>query len=419
MLRGRVNAIGVVLLLFYTNIGAKVIASINNPTYNNPNLSIEKLVKFKSKNLNLDNWTKAPSNQEFAFRELKVAQDQVLQLKSLRTGNIYDIYKSSLVDNFSKIKDVSPDGRTVIFEVANRVAEGHVNQTYVLAFNREYGLTLADGIIHKIDHERRLTGIEFDKAHHANLIYADNKGNNHISQTVNIADDYTLTASSKVNDVKNEIVNFYGGALALGAKVQSSANPNQYEVKFNSSFTSGQVSKHRLDYDPQMKAIVLLEEINANNEVVRKTKFNYNGFNYLTETYNADGELIYCKASAGKPTIDVISNYLYLKAELEAFYFNQLPQATKVFINGNTISIDWGASKPLPLHELRFAYSFDKYSDYGFSSLVESSYDGTKKNIFIFSRNHNSQLYITQSENDLGKIALNSGSTRRRANPIN
>lgn len=419
MLRGRVNAIGVVLLLFYTNIGAKVIASVNNPTYNNPNLSIEKLAKLKDKESNLDDWIKAPSNQEFAFRELKLAHDQVLQLKSLRTGNIYDIYRSSLVDNFSKIKDVSPDGHTVIFEVANKVVDGNINQTHILAFNREYGLTLADGIIHKTNNDRRLLSIEFDQNQHVNLIYADNKGKNNISKLIDLKDDYAISSSSKINDAKDEIVNFYGGALALGAKIKPSANPNQYEVQFNSSFTSGQVSKHRLDYDPQMKAIVLLEEINANNEVLRKTRFNYNGFNYLTETYNADGELIYCKASVGKPTADIISNYLYLKAELEAFYFNQIPQTAKVFIHGNTISIDWGASKPLPLHELRFAYSFDKYSDYGFSSLVESSYDGTKKNTFIFSRNHNTQLYVTQAENDFEKIALNGGTTRRRANPIN
>ncbi len=220
-----------------------------------------------------------------------------------------------------------------------------------------------------------------------------------------------------MNDVKGEIVNFYGGALALGAKIKPSTNPNQYEIQFNSSFTSGQVSKHRLDYDPQLKAIVLLEEINANNEVVRKTKFNYNGFNYLTETYDADGELIYCKASIGKPSIDVISNYLYLKAELEAFYFNELPKSAKVFIDENTISIDWGASSSLPLHRLRFAYSFDKYSDYGFSSLIESSYDGTQKNTFILSRNHIPQLYKTRPDTNPDKVVFNGG-VRRKMNSI-
>jgi hypothetical protein len=157
-----------------------------------------------------------------------------------------------------------------------------------------------------------------------------------------------------------------------------------------------------------LKAIVLLEEINANNEVLRKTKFNYNGFNYLTETYNADGELIYCKASIGKPSVDVISNYLYLQAELEAFYFNQLPETAKVFIDENTIDVDLGASHPLPLQHLRFAYSFNKYSDYGFSSLTESSYDGSQKETYIFSRNDtNTRFNRSRSVTSSEKIVLN------------
>lgn len=95
------------------------------------------------------------------------------------------------------------------------------------------------------------------------------------------------SAYKRIDDVKNQVVNFYSAAVN---------SPSQDEIQLNSSFSSGQISTHRLDYDPQLKAIIMQEEI-GNNQAPRQIRLNYKGFSYLTETYNDDGEMIYCKTA--------------------------------------------------------------------------------------------------------------------------
>ena len=56
MSRRQVNAIWVVLLLFYANLGARVLASVNSPAYRESNSNIQKLAKLKAQEPNSQNW---------------------------------------------------------------------------------------------------------------------------------------------------------------------------------------------------------------------------------------------------------------------------------------------------------------------------------------------------------------------------
>ncbi len=381
MLCERSFAVITALLIVLLSSNIQVLANANMPT----------------------DWVKAASNPEFAFRNIEIDHQRVLQLKSLHSGNVYDLYKSALVESFSKAIDISPDGRTIVFGVTSKVTDGFIDQTHVVAFNHQNNLSLSDGITHQTNQGRKLIAIRFHQNQFVDLSYADGKSKS--TETIDLKNNFR-TINKKNSDAKDIIVNFYGGALAPGAKLQKTKNSNEYEISFNASNIAGAVKKHIIQYDPSIKAIVSLDEMNINNQKIRSTKFSYNGFNYLTEIYNTDGELIYCKASADKANADVISNYLYLKAELDVFYSNRLPTNSKVTIKNNVITIDLGAHEAMPIQRLRFAYSLDRYSDYGFSSFEERTYDNSKKYNYVFS-NHDGipKFYKTHESTKLAYVS--------------
>jgi len=83
------------------------------------------------------NWTQAKSNQNFAFSEIHdpVTKNFTLKLKDLKTGEIRDLIKSSAISGLGELRDVAPNGRTVIFETQIQEGDEYMNQTFLLNTN--------------------------------------------------------------------------------------------------------------------------------------------------------------------------------------------------------------------------------------------------------------------------------------------
>lgn len=97
------------------------------------------------------NWKLAKSNKDYAFSEIKdpITGNFTLKLKDLKTGHIRDLIKSSAISALGKVRDVAPNGRTVIFETQIEEDGEYINQTYLLNTNGQKFFLLSDGISRK------------------------------------------------------------------------------------------------------------------------------------------------------------------------------------------------------------------------------------------------------------------------------
>lgn len=395
-------------LLFYTNFLAKALASIYNPDPKFAELVSKKLKPLSSVPGDEEPWVRAKSNSNFAFREIQLDKKRVLQLKNLRSKNIYNLYKSSLVEDFSSIRDVSPNGKVVVFEANDSLVGGNLYQTYVMAFNRDYGLTLSDGVLHKAESIRRLTKITFKKDKQVEIAYADHKGHNQTVKTIKLEKDFSL--DQQVSSALDAIKYFYGGEFVLGTEIKTVEKDKVYEINFDPKyFQATNIAKHKIHYDANSKTVVAVEEYDAANNLVRKANFNYNGYNYLAEIFDPNNVLVYRKISLNKPMVSGLGDYMYLKAELNEFYGMVIPSAVKITIDDNEVAVDWGELATLPLHKLRFARTFDRYSNYGFGSIEETSRDQILSRIFIVPASSDKITAYQKYKGKIEEIRLTSG----------
>lgn len=407
MLRRGITALVLSGLLIYTNFLAKALASIYSPGSQLTELMSRNSQTLSSVPGDEEPWVRAKSNVDFAFREIQFDKKKVLQLKNLKSKNIYNLYKSSLVEDFSPVRDISPDGKVVIFEVNDILDQGNIYQTHLMAFNRDHGLVLSDGTLHNSELARRLVKIGFKKNKKVEICYADQKGHNQVSKTIDLTKDFSLSLS--IDSPEDAIKYFYGGEFILGSQIKTIEKGKLYEVSFDPRYSRTNSVKHKLHYDLDSKTIVAVEEYDATDRLVRKAKFSYNGYNCLSEIFDETGTLVYRNVTLTKPMLSGLGDYLYLKAELNEFYGLVIPRSVKVRIDDNQISVDWGELATLPMHKLRFARTFDRYSNYGFGSVEESSRDGLLSRMFIYPAASDKVVAYQKSNGKIEELRLLGG----------
>ena len=170
----RAIAVLVTVLVIFLSTAKSVFAMGFHPGLRLNSFSIKTPTAYEKSSSDL--WITTQSNNRFKYQITNnFNNEKMLKLKSLRSGNRYTLYKSSLVKEFSQL-DVSPDGKSIVFAVKINQDDGFINEVHILNFNKETGFILSDGIVHNNNDDDQLTGINFDQT---NIIleFKDNHGN--------------------------------------------------------------------------------------------------------------------------------------------------------------------------------------------------------------------------------------------------
>lgn len=355
---------------------------------------------------NNSNWTLAKSNKNFAFSEIEdpITKSFTLKLKDLKTGHIRDLIKSSAISALGKIRDVAPNGRTVIFETKIEEDGEYINQTFLLNTNGQKFFLLSDGISRKAEHTVDLEKISFVDQK-VDLFYRRGDRLELEKKTVELVAKYSLVFNTH-ND-SEQVLKFYGGSLPYGALEQKVIKTNEGK-QIDISFIPGISSIKKHSFTIENVKITKFREYKTNTETVTtRTEFLRNA--HITENfiYNSKNDLIYSGASFGDPSIDLISLNKYLRKEVKEFYKGSLTDEVKIAILGKKFFIDLNDGSRMPVQSLLFALSYSNFGDYGFYSFTRHSEDYKEKEIFIFSNKNNSASFSKIANNLKEKIVLN------------
>lgn len=415
MYTGKIRSLSVFVLYFLIQSFNTVSASGFNTPLDSLALSAAKFKKLNDKNLvtkKAGKWEKAFSNKNFAFSEEVMDSKEgksfkVLKLKNIKNNHEQILFKSALLEKVSIVKDVSPDSRLVVFETINKINKGFSAQTYILGFSGEKGFLLGDGIVRNNAEQTKLANVKF-KDNKVELFYAKPGIKDYEKVVISTEGNFEIEIAS--SNAEQALKAFYGGFLPYGIKsINKTKNGKlvNISVEFDKSIVSEDVSKHVIGYDESIKHIVSFKEYGYFNRLKRQTSFTNGANTYHAEMINRDGKLLYNRASMGKPMADIVAFYDYLYAETEDFYDGKLPEDSDIVINGNKVDIDLGDKHLMPLHTLRFAFTFDKFSDYGFYYLQERSYGPDFKNIFIFSNSEDKIRWLKTVHGKTEELKVN------------
>ena len=395
MYRGstKLRSLAALILVFLIQGFNNVEASGFNTGLDGLALSAAKFRKLNNKNLiskGTTKWQKAYSNKNYAFAEETMLSKEgkefkLLKLKDLKNNYEQVLFKSALLENVSMVKDVSPDSRFLVFEVVNKIDDAFSAQTYILAFSGKKGFLLSDGISRASAEQTKLANIKFAK-NKVELFYAQPGIKDYQKVVINTENNFDIEIAH--NDEDDALKAFYGGFIPYGIQTINKTEKEktiELSLEFDPKLVSQNLTKHTLSYDKETKHITHFKEYGQFARRRRSIDFINSARAYHAEMIDSEGKLLYNRASTGRPMADVISFYDYLYAETRDFYDGKLPEAADIVINGNKVDIDLGDKHLMPLHTLRFAFTFDKFSDYGFYYLQERSYGPNFKNIFIFS----------------------------------
>lgn len=395
----RQTIVRILTILMILSINLKAVQAVSISSYTpGPRKLIEETIN--------SNWIVAKSNSDFAFTEIidETSGIKTLKLKNKKTGFIKTLIQSTAIERLGQIRDVSPNGRTVIFETLVEVDGEYINQTFLFNTNGQKFFLLSDGVRRKKEETVDLVGINFhDKK--VELSYKRNDREELEKKTIELVAKYSLIHN--INKDEDRIAKFYGGSIPYGVKdLKSFAKEGKvhFELSFDQKISS--IKKH--EFIIENNKIIKFLEFNKDDKIFdSKTEFLRNG--HITENfiYNKNNELIYSGASFGNPSIDLISLNQYLRKEIKEFYQGSLGDKAKISILGKKIFIDLNDGSKMPIHSLLFAFSYSNFGDYGFYSLSRQSRDMKSKEIFTFSNKNNSIRFSKSFNSRTEAIVIN------------